>query len=328
VLYSKKNTEIGGEGQMDYNVGIIGIGANVPEQVVTNEEMAKRFGVSERAILRKTGIIERRYESPDTTLTDMCVVAALRAIEDASIKASEIELVIIGTNTHDTFITSALVQDRIGATKCAGLDLIAGCSSFITAFATGAQFVQTGLYKNVLVVAVDKCSSLLNPMDKQTALLFADGASAVVVGRVSKEKGILGIDMQMDGSGGEHLHLDENHQIFMNGEAVYDFATDRLPKAINTILEVSNIDLSDVDFIVPHQANLKIIEKGMKELDFPMKKVHTYTIQYYGNSSAPTIPIGLDHEVKAGNIKDGDVVVLVGYGAGLGWGSMALRWGK
>jgi 3-oxoacyl-[acyl-carrier-protein] synthase-3 len=313
---------------MNYNAGILGIGVNIPKQIIGNDEIANRFGITEEEIVMKTGILERRYESPEKSLADMCEIAGKRAIEDAGVAANEIDMVIIGTNTHDTHITAALVQDRIGATECAGLDLHSGCSSFITALATGAQFVQTGLYKNVLVIAVDKCSSLLNPMDKKTALLFADGAAAVVVGRVPKSKGILGIHMQMDGSGGKYLHLDENKNIKMDGRAVFEFAIDKLPKAVNKVLEVSNLRLSEVDFIVPHQSNLRIIEKGIETLGYPMEKVHTKTIQYYGNSSAPAIPIGLHEEVKEEKIKDGDVVVLVGYGAGLGWGAIALRWGK
>ncbi|ALC91666.1 hypothetical protein AM500_19170 [Bacillus sp. FJAT-18017] len=311
-----------------YSAGILGIGVNIPEIVITNEVLAQRFGITEEEIFMKTGILERRYESPFASLTDMCEIAGMRAIEDAGVNSSEIDMVIIGTNTHDTHITAALVQDRIGATQCAGLDLHSGCSSFITALATGAQFVQTGLYKNVLVIAVDKCSSLLNPMDKKTALLFADGAAAVVLGRVGKDRGILGINMQMDGSGGKYLHLDENKYIKMDGRAVYEFAVDRIPKAVYKVLEVSGLSLSDINFIVPHQSNLRIIEKGIEKLGYPMENVHTKTIQYYGNSSAPTIAIGLYEEVKEGRIKDGDLVVLVGYGAGFGWGSVVLRWGK
>jgi 3-oxoacyl-[acyl-carrier-protein] synthase III len=311
-----------------YNAGVLGIGVNIPETIITNEVIAKRFGITEEEIYRKTGIIERRYESPDTSLADMCVIAGKRAIEDANLDPRDVDMVIIGTNTHDTHITAALVQDRIGAAQCAGLDLHSGCSSFITALATGAQFVQTGLYKNVLVIAVDKCSSLLNPMDKKTALLFSDGAAAVVVGRSGKDKGILGINMQMDGSGGKYLHLDENKNIKMDGRAVFEFAVDVFPKAVHKVLEISGLNMSDVDFIVPHQSNLRIIEKGIETLGFPMEKVHTNTIQYYGNSSAPTVAIGLYEEVKKGKIKDGDLVILVGYGAGLGWGAIALRWGK
>ncbi|QFT89702.1 3-oxoacyl-[acyl-carrier-protein] synthase 3 protein 1 [Bacillus sp. THAF10] len=313
---------------MKYNAGILGIGANIPEKIVNNEEIAKRFGIKEEEIIRKTGIMERRYEEPETTLTEMSVIAGKRAIEDAGVDPKEIDLVIIGTNTHDTHITAALVQHEIGAETCAGLDLHSGCSSFITALATGAQFVQTGLYKNVLVVAVDKCSSLLNPMDKKTALIFSDGAAAVVVGRVPEDKGILGIHMQMDGSGGKYLHLDENKNIKMDGRAVFEFAVEKFPEAVKTVLKVSGHQLEEVDFIIPHQSNLRIIETGLKTMEFPMEKVHTHTIQYYGNSSAPTIPIGLYEEVKAGNIKEGDLVVLAGYGAGLGWGGITLRWGK
>lgn len=313
---------------MNYNAGILGIGVNIPEQIVTNEEIAKRFNITEEEIERKTGIIERRYEKAETTLTEMCEIAAKKAIEDSGVNPKDIDLVIIGTNTHDTHITAALVQDKIGAVECAGLDLHSGCSSFITALATGTQFVQTGLYKNVLVVAVDKCSSLLNPMDKKTALIFADGAAAVVVGRVSEGKGILGINMQMDGSGGKYLHLDENKNIKMDGRAVFEFAVEKFPQAVEKILNITNFTLSDVDYIIPHQSNLRIIEKSIETLGFPMERVHTDTIKYYGNSSAPTIPIGLHDEVKKGNIQDGDLVVLVGYGAGLGWGAIALRWGK
>ncbi|CAG9620027.1 3-oxoacyl-[acyl-carrier-protein] synthase 3 protein 1 [Sutcliffiella rhizosphaerae] len=313
---------------MDYNAGILGLGVNLPEQIISNEEIANRFNITEEEIFRKTGVLERRYEKPETSLADMCVIAGERAIKDAGLDGDEIDMVIIGTNTHDTHITAALVQDRIGATKCAGLDLHSGCSSFITALATGAQFVQTGLYQHVLVIAVDKCSSLLNPMDKKTALLFADGAAAVVVGKVPKPKGILGIQMQMDGSGGKYLHLDENKNIKMDGRAVFEFATEKFPQAVLDILKETHLRLSDIDFIIPHQSNLRIIEESAKRLDFPLEKIHTKTIQYYGNSSAPTIPIGLFEEVKSGNIKDGDTLLFIGYGAGLGWGAIAIRWGK
>ena len=311
-----------------FSAGVLGIGVNIPENIITNEMIARRFGITQEEICRKTGILERRYESPDSSLTDMCEIAGKRAIEDAGVNPKDIDMVIIGTNTHDTHITAALVQDRIGAAHCAGLDLHSGCSSFITALATGAQFVQTGLYKNVLVIAVDKCSSLLNPMDKKTALLFSDGAAAVVLGQVDKSNGILGIHMQMDGSGGKYLHLDENKHIKMDGRAVFEFAVDRFPKAVHKVLELSGLSLQEVDFIIPHQSNLRIIEAGTARLGFPMEKVHTKTIQYYGNSSAPTIAIGLHEEVKEGKIKDGDIVVLAGYGAGLGWGAIVMRWGQ
>ena len=313
---------------MDFNAGILGIGVNIPETVIANAEIAKRFGITEEEIFTKTGILERRYETPETSLTEMCVIAGKRAIEDAGADPKDIDMIIIGTNTHDTHITAALVQDKIGAAVCAGLDLHSGCSSFITALATGAQFIQTGLYKTVLVIAVDKCSSLLDPMDKKTALLFSDGAAAVLVGQVPKDRGILGIHMQMDGSGGKYLHLDEKKHIKMDGRAVFEFAVEKLPEAVHKVLSLSGINLEDIDFIVPHQSNLRIIEKGIEALHFPIDRVHTKTIQYYGNSSAPTIPIGLYEEVKQGNIRDGDMVVLVGYGAGLGWGAITLRWGK
>ncbi len=313
---------------MMVNTGILGIGVDIPDRVVNNEELGARFGMKASDIERKTGIIERRYLSKEETLTELCERAGKRAIENAGVNAEEIDLVIIATNTHDTHITAALVQDRIGARKCAGLDLHSGCSSFITGLATAVQFVKTGMYKKSLVVAVDKCSSLLNPDDYKTSLIFGDGAAAVIVGEVPEGRGILGITMQMDGSGGHHLHLDENKHIKMNGRAVFDFAVEKFPEAVNEILAQTGHTLEDVHFIIPHQSNLRIIETSIASLGYPMDQVHTHTIRYYGNSSAPTIPIGLHKEVTEGKIKDGDLVILVGYGAGLGWGAVALRWGS
>ncbi|QSO53604.1 beta-ketoacyl-ACP synthase 3 [Alicyclobacillus curvatus] len=301
-------------------VGILGIGVNIPDRVVTNAEIALRFGISEEEIVRKTGILARRYERPEATLTDMSSVAALHAIADAGLSPKDIDLIIISTNTHDRYITAALVQDRIGGKHCAGLDLHSGCSSFITGFATGAQFVQTGLYKYALVVAVDKCSSLLNPMDRKTALLFADGAAAVVLGPVSSDKGILAIYMGMDGAGGKYLHLDEDGRIYMDGRAVFDFATQRFPSAVHTVLSMANLGLDDLDYLIPHQSNLRIIEEGVEKLGLPMERVATKVIQHYGNSSAAAVPLALFEALKDEKIKDGDTIVLAGYGAGLGWG--------
>ncbi|PJK18053.1 3-oxoacyl-ACP synthase [Chryseomicrobium excrementi] len=308
-------------------VGIWGLGSYVPDNRVTNDDLAERMDTSDEWIKSRTGI-EARHLADDTQNTsDLAYEAAKRALEEANVSAEDIDLILVATVTPDQpFPTVAnALQYRLGANKAASMDVSAACSGFMYAMITGAQFIQTNTYKHVLIVGVEKLSKIIDWEDRSTAVLFGDGAGAAVLGPVSGGKGILSFELGSDGSGGKHLSQQGDY-IQMNGREVFKFAVRQMGESAVHVLEKAGLTKEDVDFLIPHQANIRIMEAARERLQLPEEKM-SKTIHLYGNTSAASIPLSLDYELKQGKIKDGDVLVLVGFGGGLTWGAIALRWG-
>jgi 3-oxoacyl-[acyl-carrier-protein] synthase III len=310
------------------NAGIVGLGRYLPEKVVTNSDLEKIMDTSDEWIRTRTGIEERRICSDDVNSSDMAYEAAMKALENANVSAEEIDMIVVATVTPDQPFPSiaCMIQDKLGAKKAAAMDVSAACSGFMYGIVTAKQFIESGSYKYVLVVGVEKLSKITNWDDRNTAVLFGDGAGAVVLGPVSEGRGILAFELGADGSGGKHLYQ-EKEFITMNGREVYKFAVRQMGESSINVLNKAGLSKEDVDFLVPHQANIRIMESARQRLELPVEKM-SKTIHKYGNTSSASIPISIVEELEAGKIKDDDVIVLVGFGGGLTWGAIALRWGK
>lgn len=309
------------------NAGIIGIGRYLPEKIVTNADLEKIMDTSDEWIRTRTGIEERRIADDNTNTSDMGFAAAQKAIEDAGITPEDIDLILVATVTPDQPFPSVActLQERLGAKKAAAMDVSAACAGFMYGIITGKQFVESGAYKHVLVVGVEKLSKITDWNDRNTAVLFGDGAGAVIVGEVSEGRGILSFELGADGTGAKHLYQDE--YIIMNGREVFKFAVRQMGESCINVLEKAGLTKEDVDFLIPHQANIRIMEASRQRLELPIEKM-SKTVHKYGNTSAASIPISIVEELEAGKIKDDDLIVMVGFGGGLTWGAIAIRWGK
>ncbi len=325
------------------NVGIIGLGSYVPEKVVTNFDMEKILDTSDEWIRTRTGIIERRFAEDSQTTSDLAAVAAKRAIEDAGISPEDIGLIIVGTNSPDMRYpaTACLVQDKIGAKNAAAFDLQAGCPGWIFATTVGAQFVKTGMYKYVLTIGAEVITRMMDKTDRGTYVLFGDGAGATVLGNVD-EGGFKSFELYADGSLAEYLTLPAGgsrmpfseevlrnrlHYTKMNGREVFKFSVREIGRISKIVMEKANLSPDDIKWFIPHQANLRIIEAGMKRLGIPEDRV-VVTIDKYGNSSAASIPVALDEIYRAGKLKKGDNVLMVSFGAGMTSGAFIVEWSK
>jgi 3-oxoacyl-[acyl-carrier-protein] synthase III len=309
------------------NAGIVGIGRYLPEKIVTNADLEKMVDTSDEWIRTRTGIEERRIADDNTNSSDMGFAAAQKAIEDAGITPEDIDLILVATVTPDQPFPSVacMLQERLGAKKAAAMDVSAACAGFMYGIITGKQFVESGAYKYVLVVGVEKLSKITDWNDRNTAVLFGDGAGAVIVGEVSEGRGILSFELGADGTGSKHLYQDE--YIIMNGREVFKFAVRQMGESCVHVLEKAGLTKDDVDFLIPHQANIRIMEASRQRLELPVEKM-SKTVNKYGNTSSASIPISLVEEIEAGKIKDDDLIVMVGFGGGLTWGAIAIRWGK
>ncbi|AUD24729.1 beta-ketoacyl-ACP synthase III [Bacillus cereus group sp. BC251] len=309
------------------NVGILGIGRYVPEKVVTNHDLEKIMDTSDEWIRTRTGIAQRRIADDTIDTSYMAVEASKKALEDAGISGEDIDLILVATVTPDRAFpaVACVIQEAIGAKHAAAMDLSAACAGFMYGMITAQQFIQTGTYKNVLVVGSDKLSKIVDWNDRNTAVLFGDGAGAIVMGAVSEGKGVLSFELGADGSGGKHLYQDE--YVMMNGREVFKFAVRQLGDSCLRVLDKAGLTKEDVDFLVPHQANIRIMESARERLNLPQEKM-SMTIEKFGNTSASSIPIAMVEELQNGRIQDGDLIILVGFGGGLTWGAVALRWGK
>ncbi|MFF2446182.1 beta-ketoacyl-ACP synthase III [Neobacillus sp. NPDC058068] len=307
--------------------GIVGIGRYLPEKIVTNHDLEKMMDTSDEWIRTRTGIEERRIAADDVDTSDMAFAAAQKAIEDAGITAEEIDLILVATVTPDTPFPSVAcrIQERLGAVKAAAMDVSAACAGFMYGIVTAKQFIESEVYKNVLVVGVEKLSKITDWNDRNTAVLFGDGAGAAIIGPVSGDRGILSFELGADGTGAKHLYQDE--YIIMNGREVFKFAVRQMGESCVHVLEKAGLTKEDVDFLIPHQANIRIMEASRQRLELPAEKM-SKTVQKYGNTSSASIPISIVEELEAGKIKDDDVIVMVGFGGGLTWGAIAVRWGK
>ncbi|MEH7353005.1 beta-ketoacyl-ACP synthase III [Neobacillus drentensis] len=307
--------------------GIVGIGRYLPEKIVTNHDLEKIMDTSDEWIRTRTGIEERRIAADDVDTSDMAFAAAQKAIQDAGITADEIDLILVATVTADSPFPSVAcrIQERLGAKKAAAMDVSAACAGFMYGIVTAKQFIESEVYKYVLVVGVEKLSKITDWNDRNTAVLFGDGAGAAIIGPVSENRGILSFELGADGTGAKHLYQDE--YIIMNGREVFKFAVRQMGESCVHVLEKAGLTKEDVDFLIPHQANIRIMEASRQRLELPDEKM-SKTVKKYGNTSSASIPISIVEEVEAGKIKDDDLIVMVGFGGGLTWGAIAIRWGK
>lgn len=328
----------------NYSVGISGIGSHVPDRILTNDDLSKMVDTSHEWIVERTGIVERRIADENTASSDLGIKAALKALEDANTSPEEIDLVLVATATPDYLFpsTACIIQNAIGAKKAAAFDLEAGCSGFVYGIATGANFVMSGAYEKVLVIGTETLTKVTDWEDRNTCVLFGDGAGACVLERCEEGYGILSFELGADGSGGDTLILPaggsknpgsletvkaREHFLKMEGREVFKFAARKMPEATLNALEKANLTIDDLDFLVPHQANLRIIDAAAKKLKMNKDKI-CVNLDKYGNISSASVPVCLDEIVKDSKVKKGDNIVMVAFGAGLTWGSVAIRWSK
>ena len=309
-------------------IGVIGTGHYLPTKVLTNKDLEEMVDTSDEWIRTRTGIEERRIAEDGIDSSDMAFYAAEQAIEQAGITAEDIDLILVATVTPDTPFpsVSCMIQDRLGATNAASMDVSAACTGFIYGMATGSQFIESGVYKHVLVVGVDKLSKITDWTDRNTCVLLGDGAGAVVLGEVGTDKGILAFELGSKGAGGSHLYQDEHDHLIMNGREVFKFAVKQMPESSIEVIEKAGLTKEDVDYLIPHQADIRIMEAARKRLGISEDKMAT-SIRKYGNNSSGSVPIALCEAVEEGKVKENDTIILVGFGGGLTWGSIALRWG-
>ncbi|GAB4073952.1 beta-ketoacyl-ACP synthase III [Barrientosiimonas marina] len=311
-------------------VGLLGTGHFVPEHVYTNSDMEKIVDTSDEWIRSRTGIEERRIADDETDTSDMAFYAAQNALEEANVNAEDLDMILVATVTPDTPFPSVacMLQERLGAGNVAAMDLAAACSGFMYGVITAKQFIESNDYENILVVGTEKLSKITDWTDRSTCVLFGDGAGAAVVGPVSEGKGILSFELGSDGSGAKNLYQGEDSgYLHMNGREVFKFAVRQMPESSVNVVEKAGFQKDDVDYLIPHQANIRIMESARERLGISEDKMAT-SVKRYGNTSSASIPIALSEAVKSGNIITNDLIVLVGFGGGLTWGAVALRWGR
>lgn len=326
------------------SVGISGVGSYLPENRVTNDDLSKIVETSHEWIVERTGIHERRVLSEDMATSDTATIAAKKALEDAKLKPEDIDLIIVATVTADYALpsTACIVQKNIGAMKAAAFDINAGCSGFVYGLTLGESFIKSGVYEKVLVIGAETLSRIVDWQDRNTCVLFGDGAGACILEKCEDGFGILSSELGSDGTNGEVLiqpaggskfpasqeTLDKRlHYIKMDGKEVFKFAVRVMEKASINVLEKANLKLEDLDFLVPHQANTRIIDAAAKKLKLEKDKIYV-NLNKYGNMSSASIPVALDEAIKDNKIKKGDNILLVAFGAGLTWASMTLKWNK
>ncbi len=317
---------------MIFPVGIIGIGKCVPDTIVTNQDLvAGGLDTTDEWIVSRTGIRERRIADAETRTSHLAYGASQDAIKDAGISPTDIDMVIVATSTPDFALfpsTACLLQDRLGLRKDIGaVDVSAACTGFNYALSMAEQYVATGSCRYVLVVAGDVLSRHLDWTDRSICILFGDGAGACVVGQVPEGLGLIDSKLYSDGSYADILQVkpDGPSHIYMDGRAVFKVAVNAVVPAVEAILQKNGLSGSDVDLLVLHQANLRIIEATRERLGIPEDRVMK-TIEIYGNTSAASIPMALCDAKQAGRLKRGDVVLLAGFGAGFTWGTTLFRW--
>jgi 3-oxoacyl-[acyl-carrier-protein] synthase-3 len=323
---------------------ITALGMYVPEKRVTNDDLALLVDTSDEWIRERSGISERRIVSDGQANSDLSVKAIENAFQGGDFRPEELDLIIVATVTPDMMFpsTACIVQDKIGARNAWSFDLSGACSGFLYAMATGAQFVQTGMYKKVLVVGTDVMSSILNFEDRSTCVLFGDGAGAILLEPTEDpDVGIIDFLLHSDGAGGKFLYMPAGgslhpashetidkkmHYVHQDGRNVFKHAVKLITEVSRDILERNGYTADDVNLLIPHQANLRIIQSSLERLGVSPDRV-VINIDRYANTTAATIPIGLTEAHQQGRIKKGDLLLLASFGAGFTWGSVLLRWG-
>ncbi len=318
---------------------IAGTGSFLPSKVLTNHDLEKIVDTSDQWIQERTGIRQRHVVSEGETTCDLAEQASLRALEAAGVKASELDLIIVGTTTPDIIFpsTACLLQHRLGANGCAAFDVNAACSSFIFALATADKFIRSGAAKTVLCVGAESLTRMIDWTDRTTCVLFGDGAGAVVL-KADPTTGIISTHLHADGGKKELLYnpvgvsagfkFDEKNaglRVLMAGSDVFKYAVKALDSVVDETLEANNLDKHAIDWLIPHQANLRIITATAKRLDMPMERV-IVTVDRHGNTSAGSVPLALDEAVRSGKVQRGQLLLMEAFGGGFTWGSALVRY--
>jgi 3-oxoacyl-[acyl-carrier-protein] synthase-3 len=321
---------------------VIGWGSYAPAQILTNADLERMVDTSDEWIVSRTGIRERRVAAAHETTASMAAVASLRAIRTAGIEPDDIDVILLATLTPDYWMpsTAALVKEAIGNTRAAAMDVAAACSGFVYAYATGQAYIASGMARNVLVIGAETLTRFLDYSDRNTCILFGDGAGAVVLGAVDTPGGGLGIEMTTEPEGAYMIWLPAGgakrppsaetiargeHFVRMEGKETYRFATRTLASTALAAIDRAGLKPSDIDLFIPHQANIRIIEAVAKGLSLPMDRMFV-NLDKYGNTSAASVPIALAEAVNQGRVKIGDRIVIVAFGAGFTSGAVAIEW--
>jgi 3-oxoacyl-[acyl-carrier-protein] synthase III len=316
---------------------IIGTGRYLPENIVTNADLEQRLDTTDEWIRTRTGIERRHIALEGQTTTDLCERAARAALEAAGVQPEEIDLIIVGTTTPDQVFPNVgvLLQHRLGIRGCPAFSLEAACTSFMYALSVADQFIKTGAARTALVIGAETISKILDWTDRTTAVLFGDGAGAVVL-RADSAPGLMSTHLHADGQYKDLLYFPTGvglgmrpvggaNSVQMKGNEVFKVAVNTLGRIVDETLAANQLDKHDIDWLIPHQANIRIIQATAKKLDMPMERV-VMTVQDHGNTSAASVPMALDVAVRDGRIKTGDLLLLEAFGGGFTWGSALVRW--
>lgn len=323
---------------------VSGTGIGLPERVVTNHDLAKIVETSDEWIFTRTGIKERRHIDEGQTLLDLSIPACHQAIANAGLKPEDIDLIVFSTFTPDYQVpaTACLLQDKLGCTRAAAFDINAACTGYVYASSIATQFIATGTYNHVLVVGGDVTTRILDFTDRNSCVLFGDGVGATIFSPSTGNEGAIDLILGAIGSGAEYIMIpnggsahrpteealrNREQYLKINGKEVFKFSTKIIGDIIEETLKRNDLTLEDIALIIPHQANIRIIESAAKRFNCPIEKFYM-NIERYGNTVAASIPIALHEALKDGRIKEGDNIILVGFGGGLTYGTMLIRWGS
>ncbi len=341
---SNKKTLLEGINFNQIGVSFKGSGSYVPNQVLTNQKISQKVDTSNEWIKSRTGISERRISSLGDNVTEMGYKAALTAIEMANWDIKTIDLIVLATSTpHDLFGSSPSIQAKLGADNAVAFDLTAACSGFLFALITASQFLKGGSFKRAIVIGADQLSSFVDWNDRRSCILFGDGAGALAIEATNEFDNLIGFDMRTDGERGSFLNLPSKNNkdliidnidflsgafssIQMNGQEVYKFAVREVPIILEKLFKKMNYTSDEVDWLVLHQANQRILDSVGDRLKIPRKKILS-NLEKYGNTSAATIPLVMDEAIRNNRIKQNDIIATSGFGAGLSWGAALIKWG-
>jgi 3-oxoacyl-[acyl-carrier-protein] synthase-3 len=321
---------------------IVGTGMYVPDRVLTNFDLEKMVETTDTWIVERTGIRERRIAAADQATSDLAVIAARRALEAAGIDAGDVDQIIVATTTPDRILPSCActVQQKLGARRAAAYDMFAACTGFVYGLGIARGLIGARLAETVLVIGVEKLSSIVDYTDRNTCVLFGDGAGAAVLRPAAAGQGILSVSMKSDGELGEVLEvpaggsawpidaealLHNEHKIHMRGKELFKVAVRTMEESLREAMEQAGVSVSDLKLLIPHQANGRILEAVRERLNMPAEKV-VMNIDRYGNTSSASIPISLDEVVRAGRVQPGDHIAFVAFGGGVTWGASVMRW--
>ncbi len=325
-------------------VSFKGSGSYVPDQILTNQKISQKVDTSDEWIKSRTGISERRISSLGDNVTDMGYKAALNAIDNANWDVKTIDLIVLATSTpHDLFGSAPSIQAKLGASNAVAFDLTAACSGFLFALITASQFLKGGNFKRAVVIGADQLSSFVDWKDRRSCILFGDGAGALAIEATNEFDNFIGFDMRTDGKRGSFLNLPSKNKkdsiidnidflsgsfspIQMNGQEVYKFAVKEVPIILDKLFREKNYTSDQVDWLVLHQANQRILDSVGERLKIPREKILS-NLEKYGNTSAATIPLMMDEAIRNQNIKQNDIIATSGFGAGLSWGAALIKWG-